>query len=98
MAGDSVVRVEVVCCPTAGEVDRVELALPHGATVRDAVRCSGLLERHPALANAAIGVWGHVVDGGQPLREGDRVELYRPLAIDPKEARRQRARRQQLVR
>lgn len=94
MASDSVVRVEVVCCPSEREVDRVELLLPAGATVLDALRASGVLDRHPAFGSAAAGIWGRVVPADTPLRDGDRVELYRPLLVDPKEARRLRARRQ----
>ena len=71
--------------------DRQELArleLAEGATVADALDASGLSGR-----GLALGVGGKVVPASQRLRDGDRVELLRPLAHDPKEARRQRARR-----
>ena len=60
------------------------VSLPAGATVRDALAASGF-EGH------AVGIFGKRVDLGHRLADGDRVEIYRPLATDPKEARRQRA-------
>jgi len=60
------------------------LNLPAGATVRDALAASGL-EAH------ACGIFGKRVALDRKLAEGDRVEIYRPLALDPKEARRRRA-------
>jgi putative ubiquitin-RnfH superfamily antitoxin RatB of RatAB toxin-antitoxin module len=89
-------NVTVACSPAEGVVDEVELTLAAGATVDDALRASGLLERHVALAAlpTGVGVWGRVCGRDQPLFQGDRVELYRPLLIEPKEARRLRQRRQ----
>ena len=84
-------RIEVVYALPAGE-DAVTLRLAQGATAADAVRASGMLERHPEidLARQKIGIYGRVVKAQTPLRDGDRVELYRPLALEPKEARRRR--------
>ncbi len=73
------------------------VTLPAGATVREAVDASGILpeirERDPAyvVEEARIGVFGRKARFEDPLRDGDRVELYRPLLVDPKEARRARA-------
>lgn len=73
-----------------------DLRVPVGATVADAIRLSGIGE----LAGLApsemqqVGVFGRSVDPATPLRDGDRVEIYRPLLLDPKEARRRRAARQ----
>jgi uncharacterized protein len=88
--------VSVAYSPRAGEVDEQTLQLPHGATVADALRASGLRQRHPGLALDAlpVGIWGAFCDRGDVLRDRDRVELYRPLQVDPKEARRQRQRAQ----
>jgi putative ubiquitin-RnfH superfamily antitoxin RatB of RatAB toxin-antitoxin module len=71
----------------------VTLELPPGATLRNAVVRSGLLERHPEidLAVQKLGVFGAPAALERPLAEGDRVEIYRELAMDPKEARRRRA-------
>jgi putative ubiquitin-RnfH superfamily antitoxin RatB of RatAB toxin-antitoxin module len=76
-----------------GREDAVSLELPAGATALDALRASGLLERHPAidLARQKIGIYGKVVSRQAPLRDGDRVEVYRPLLVEAKEARRRRA-------
>ena len=74
------------------QVDLVTVTLAVGATVLDAIESSGVLLRHPEidLGGAKLGVWGKVKQPGDALREGDRVEIYRPLKVDPKEARRQR--------
>ena len=88
-------RVAVACSPRAGVAFEVEVELAAPATVADALRASGVLERCPELARGApsVGIWGRVVAPEAPVREGDRIELYRPLAIDPQEARRLRARK-----
>ena len=88
------ITVTVVYSPCAGTVDQVVLSLPAGATVADAVRASGLPQRHAALdpAHTPVGVWGALRCPQDLLREADRVELYRPLSVDPKEARRRRHR------
>jgi uncharacterized protein len=88
-------QVSVAYSPRAGVVDEVVLDLPRGATLIDAVRASGLLDRHAGidLAQARLGIWGRVQEPQTLLRERDRVELYRPLTVDPKEARRLRYRK-----
>ena len=85
-------RIEVVYALPAGE-DSVSLKLPAGATAADALRASGMLERHPEidLGRQKIGIYGRLVEAGALLCDGDRVEVYRPLVIGPKEARRRRA-------
>lgn len=91
---DELARVEVVFCPAPGQVDqsRLELALP--CTVTDALRRSGVLERQGlALAGLRIGVWSKERAHDWLLRDRDRVEIYRPLIVDPKEARRRRYKR-----
>ena len=91
--GARTLRVAVACSPSAGVAFEVEVELQAPATAWDAVRASGVLERWPELAGAApsIGVWGRVTSADAALADGDRVELYRPLAADPQEARRRRA-------
>jgi hypothetical protein len=81
------VRVEVVHA-LAGRQVVVPLQLVEGATAAQAVAMSGL----PA-AGQRIGIGGKRVGPARVLRDGDRVEILRPLALDPREARRQRARR-----
>lgn len=87
--------VEVVYSPRSGEVDRTVVQLPVGATVEDALRASGVRQRNAlAEADVQVGVWGRACDRTRVLRDHDRVELYRALLVDPKEARRQRQRQQ----
>lgn len=90
------IGVSVAYSPSAGVVDEVSVQLVAGATVGDALRASGLLERHPQIDLAAqrVGVWGKLRSLDAPLRERDRVEVYRALQVDPMEARRQRQRTQ----
>ena len=85
------IAVEVVYCPAPHVIDLVSLNLPAGATAVDALRASGVLGRHALAEDGVIlGLWGRACTPNQPLRERDRVEIYRPLLVDPKEARRQR--------
>ncbi len=72
-----------------------ELRLPAGATVADALAKSGLASLHPQLdvARSPVGIFGRRVERDRVLADGDRVEVYRPLLADPKDARRRRARR-----
>lgn len=71
----------------------VTLSMPEGATVEAAIKASGLLERFPDIAMPELnaGIFGEVCKLDQPVSEADRIEIYRPLVHDPKEARRQRA-------
>jgi putative ubiquitin-RnfH superfamily antitoxin RatB of RatAB toxin-antitoxin module len=71
----------------------VALKMPEGKTVEQAINASGLLSRCPEINAADIkaGIFGCVCKLDQILRQNDRVEIYRPLIHDPKEARRQRA-------
>ena len=72
----------------------VDLEVPVGTRARDAVRRSGIVDAFPEIdpETAPIGVFGRAVDDDRVLAPGDRVEIYRPLEVDPREARRQRAR------
>jgi len=86
------VHVDVVyALPGSQSVERVEL--PEAATVSDALAAVANLAPFSELDLAAmpIGVYGELVAADAPLRDGDRVEIYRPLVTDPKEARRRRA-------
>jgi len=79
--------------------DVVALTLPAGATVATAIARSGLLAAHEIDAVAIrAGLHGRVVRDDTLLRDGDRVEICRPLVVDPKEARRLRADVRQRVR
>jgi putative ubiquitin-RnfH superfamily antitoxin RatB of RatAB toxin-antitoxin module len=71
----------------------IEIDVPDGITVGEAVAQSGLAQREPLLnlEGAALGVWNRRVTAQTIARDGDRIEVYRPLTIDPKDARRRRA-------
>lgn len=92
MAEAGTIEVEVVYA-LAERQALVALAVPAGATAGDAVEKSGIAEKFPAqdLSACQLGIWGRVVNRDQVLAAGDRVEIYRPLAIDPREARRKLA-------
>lgn len=84
-------RVTVVYCAPSIE-DLSELKLPSGSTVRDALAAADLPTRRAELTDAIdVGIWSRRCSLDQPLTDGDRVEIYRPLTIDPKEGRRMRA-------
>jgi putative ubiquitin-RnfH superfamily antitoxin RatB of RatAB toxin-antitoxin module len=94
MASAETLQVEVVYCPAPGVDERVALTLPVGATLADALAASGLPACH-GLQHETLraGIWSRVRDPATVLRERDRVEIYRPLTVDPKEARRLRYQR-----
>jgi uncharacterized protein len=64
-----------------------------GTTVVDAIKTSGILEKHPEidLAASKLGIFGKLTRSDTVLRDRDRIEIYRPLIADPKEVRRKRA-------
>ncbi|SEO55264.1 RnfH family protein [Aquisalimonas asiatica] len=90
-AGDSIAIQVAYARPERQCV--LDLSVPAGTTAREAVQASGITDLFGEIdaRSAPIGIYGRAVEDAQPLREGDRVEIYRPLVIDPKEARRQRA-------
>lgn len=74
----------------------LRVVVPEGCTALEAARLSGVEARFEGLAldeGSRMGIFGQVVSAGQVLREGDRVEIYRPLQADPKEVRKARAAR-----
>ncbi|HEU4459712.1 MAG TPA: RnfH family protein [Methylibium sp.] len=87
-------KVEVVYAAAARTIDLCVLEMPPGSSVEQAIAASGLVDRHPELRSGPMscGIWGRGCRADRKLVDGDRVELYRPLAIDPKEARRARGR------
>ena len=83
-------KVELLHSPEARRVKQLSLTLREGATVADALAASHWF--HMGTFDLPVGIWGHKVSLNEPLRAGDRVEVYRGLRVDPKEARRQRYR------
>ena len=85
------IRVSVIYADPTVQIE-LPFDIEATATVDDAIRASGISSRLPGgFKPAAIGIFGRVVSASDTLRDGDRIELYRPLKIDPKEARRRRA-------
>lgn len=82
----AIVAVTVVRCRAPGAVEQCSLRLPAGSTLADALRAAGW-----ATPASRCGIWGRERALDTPLTDGDRVEIYRELLIDPKDARRQRA-------
>ena len=92
MASAPEMRVEVVYATPTRQVVRT-LTLPAGSNVEAAIRASGLLEQFPEIVLGVnrAGVYGEIVSLDESLEGGERVEIYRPLIVDPKAARRLRA-------
>jgi len=86
-------QITVVACLAPRQVREWALELPAGATVQDALKACGM-DVQLAAASPSLGVWGRAVAPDAVLRDLDRVELYRPLKVDPKVARRERFVRQ----
>lgn len=86
------IRVEVVYASAARQ-RLIAVTLERDATVADAISESSIANQFPSenLDELQVGVWGHPVGRDYVLSDGDRVEIYRMLEIDPREARRQLA-------
>ena len=89
------IAVEVVYAAAPHRIEQVALRLPAGVTAREALRASGLTDRldDALVESLVLGLAGRPCSPATVLREHDRLELLRPLQVDPKEARRQRYRR-----
>jgi len=85
-------RVEVVY-PLPHEQLLLEACVPPGASIRDGIIASGVLARYPQLDIGTLeaGIYGKLVKLDEPVRDRDRIEIYRPLIADPKAVRQQRA-------
>ena len=94
-SGAPMLHVAVAWSARQGEAREVGVELPAGANVLDAIRASGAMTGEGAvdISTQAVGIWGRTAALDAALAEGDRVEIYRPLLMDPKEARRRRAQR-----
>lgn len=86
------IRVEVAYALPERQVI-VDLEVAEGCRLREAIVQSGILDLFPEIdiERDATGIFGQVMPGSQILREGDRVEIYRPLTADPRIARRVRS-------
>ena len=82
------IEVEVVYALPRRE-ESIRVVVPQGATVREVLEQSGLLPQ----VRGKVGIFGRVVSPDRAVAAGERIEIYRPLPADPKEARRRRAAR-----
>jgi len=92
MANKPLLHVSLVYSPQARLVHEVNLEVPPPCSVLQALKQSGLLSTCPEIDDPGIllGVWGRRVKWSDLLRDLDRIEVYRPLRVDPKIARRER--------
>jgi putative ubiquitin-RnfH superfamily antitoxin RatB of RatAB toxin-antitoxin module len=82
-----------VCYALPAKQELVSVKLPAGATLAQALDASGLLQKYPEIdpKKNKFGIYAKLSKPDAPLRDRDRVEIYRPLIADPKEVRKQRA-------
>ena len=88
-------EITVVVCLAPREVSEQVVRMPQGATVRDALQAADgfaltVVQGSRGADALSVGVWGRAVGLDVPLAHLDRVEVYRPLTVDPKVARRER--------
>ena len=89
---DDVITIEVVY-GTAEDQTLIELQVQRGTTLIEAIRLSAIADKCPEIDidDSRKGLFGKMVSDEKVLKNHDRVEIYRPLLVDPKEARRRRA-------
>ena len=86
------IKVEVIYALPSEQI-LLSVGVPRGCTVEEAVKISGILEKHPDinLSVNKVGIFSKLSKLDTVVRERDRIEIYRPLIADPKEVRRKRA-------
>ncbi len=94
MAAD--IQITLLVSLVAREVQELLAHVPKGTTAAQALRSSGLSLNlsDASLASLELHIWGRKVPGSQILKAHDRIELLRPLLVDPKRARRERFEKQ----
>lgn len=85
------INVELIYIASDQVVTHLRMTVEEGTTVGEAVARSGLAASHPETGDLPVGVFSRTVSGDTILKNGDRMEIYRPLTIDPKQKRRDRA-------
>ena len=89
----SQLAIELVWSPQPGSVRHLNLTVSAGSTVEQVLRgCPEFADQLSSLTTLKLGIWGRLQPPGSVLRDRDRIEIYRPLTVDPKEARRLRYR------
>lgn len=87
----ALIDVELIYLPTANESFHRHLKLSTGSSVRDVIFASGILDYFPEVLARSVGIFSKLVSLETLIKQGDRVEIYRELALDPKEKRRKKA-------
>ncbi len=85
--------VELVYIPQNQIAVHLLLSLPAGSCVADAIAQAHIYDTHPETRALTVGIYSKSIALDSPLRNGDRIEFYRELTLDPKEKRRQLARK-----
>lgn len=85
--------VELVYIPIDAPTVHLHLQMGEGATVQDVLDSSNLANTHPETQNLSVGIFSKKVECNTKVKAGDRIEVYRPLLIDPMEKRRLRAKK-----
>jgi len=93
MANEKTISVSVCYAISAQQQEIIAVTLPEKSTLDHAVRESGILNRHGEidLTQYAVGIFGKIRENDYVLKDHDRIEIYKPLIIDPMQARRMRA-------
>jgi putative ubiquitin-RnfH superfamily antitoxin RatB of RatAB toxin-antitoxin module len=94
MATDNVSPISIeVAYASANQSWLIPVEVEEGTTVQQAIASSGIMEQCPDinLQTNKVGLFSKIIELDVPVRAGDRIEIYRPLVLDPKEARRLRA-------
>ena len=81
-------KIEIIYISATQETFEAECHLPDESTVQDALRVSGFLTKHPESADCPLGIFSRPAKMTTRLQDGDRIECYRLLVLDPKERRR----------
>ena len=92
MVKNETINIELIYIEPGGQ-NILKFGLPRGSDINMAIHRSGILEHFPEidLAVNKVGIFSKIQKLDYILQDGDRIEIYRPLKADPKEARRQRA-------
>ena len=95
-ASTGLIHIEVAYAASQTEQTVLACQVRGSATVKEAIVDSGMLTRYPSidLSVQKVGIFSRIVSLDQLVKAGDRIEIYRPLIIDPKAARRVRATKQ----
>ena len=94
---DNLISIEVAYA-LPGKQTLLAVEVETAITVENAIKSCGILDMHPEinLDNNKVGIWSKTCKLSQEVRAGDRIEIYRPLIADPKEARKRRAEKAKL--